>query len=50
MIIASNSEVKTIVMGVNLESDSYNIISQIQHEGYKLYTILLLFEKEIDNG
>ena len=36
MIIASNSEVKTIVMGVNLESDSYNIISQIQHEGYNI--------------
>ena len=36
MIIASNSEVKTIVMGVNLESDSYKIISQIQHEGYNI--------------
>lgn len=36
MIIASNSEVKTIVMGVNLESDSYNIISLIQHEGYNI--------------
>ena len=34
MIIASNSEVKTVVLGVDLDADSYKVISQIQHEGY----------------
>ena len=36
MIIASNSEVKTVVLGVDLDMDSYKIISQIQHEGYAI--------------
>ena len=36
MIIASNSEVKTVVLGVDLDADSYKVISQIQHEGYTL--------------
>ena len=35
MIIASNSEVKTIVMSVDPESDSYKVISRIEHEGYE---------------
>ena len=36
MIIASNSEVKTVVLGVDLDADSYKVISQVQHEGYTL--------------
>ena len=36
MIIASNSEVKTVVLGVDLDTDSYKIISQIQHESYAI--------------
>lgn len=36
MIIASNSEVKTVVLGVDLDMDSYKIISQIRHEGYAI--------------
>ena len=36
MIIASNSEVKTIVVSVDLESDSYKLISQIKYEGYEI--------------
>ena len=34
MIIASNSEVKTIVLGVDLDADSYKVISQISDTNY----------------
>lgn len=54
MIIASNSEVKTIVMGVDLESDTYKIISQTNQEIFNIPPelsfsgIILSFAKYVD--
>lgn len=54
MIIASNSEVKTVVLGVDLESDTYKIISQTNHELFNIPTelsfsgIISLFTKCVD--